>query len=54
MIYAIVILNQINFLKTIDLLAEAIDFTVKNKMNEFVATINWLYDVEKIEKLSRQ
>ena len=49
MIYDLVILNQINSFKTIDLMAEAIDFTVKNKMNEFVATINWLYDVEKNE-----
>ena len=49
MIYDLVILNQINSFKTIDLLAEAIDFTVKNKMDEFVATINWLYDVEKNE-----
>jgi hypothetical protein len=54
MIYDLVILNQINSFKTIDLLAEAIDFTVKNKMDEFIATINWLYDVEKIEKPSRQ
>jgi hypothetical protein len=49
MIYDLVILNQINSSKTIDLLAEAIDFTVENKMDEFVATINWLYDVEKNE-----
>lgn len=49
MIYDLVILNQINSFKTIDLLAEAIGFTLKNKMNEFVATINWLYDVEKDE-----
>ena len=49
MIYDLVILNQINSFKTIDLLAEAIDFTVKNKMDEFVSTINWLYDVEKDE-----
>jgi hypothetical protein len=49
MIYDLVILNQINSFKTIDLLAEAINFTVKNKMDEFVATINWLYDMEKNE-----
>jgi len=49
MIYDLVILNQINSFKTIDLLAEAIDFTVKNKMDEFVATIHWLYDIEKDE-----
>jgi hypothetical protein len=49
MIYDLVILNQINSFKTIDLLAEAIKFTVKNKMDGFVATINWLYDIEKTE-----
>jgi hypothetical protein len=49
MIYDLVILNQINSFKTINLLAEAINFTVKNKMDEFVATINWLYDMEKNE-----
>ena len=54
MIYDIVISNQINFFNAIDFLTEEIDFTVKNKMDEFVATINWLYDVKKIEKTSRQ
>jgi hypothetical protein len=49
MIYDLVILNQINSFKTIDLLAEAIDFTAKNKIDEFVATINWLYNVEENE-----
>ncbi|MCX5850206.1 MAG: hypothetical protein NTW65_12260 [Deltaproteobacteria bacterium] len=49
MIYDLVILEQINSFKTIDILVEAINFTVKNKMKEFVSTINWLYDVEKDE-----
>jgi hypothetical protein len=49
MIYDLAILNQINSFNTIDLLAEAIDFTVKNKIDEFVATIKWLYNVEKNE-----
>ncbi len=49
MSYDLVILNQINSFRTIDLLAEAIDFTAKNKMDQFVATINWLYGVEKKE-----
>jgi len=49
MIYDLVILNQINSFKTIDILAEAIDFTVKNKMDEFFATVNWLYGVGKNE-----
>jgi hypothetical protein len=49
MIYDLVILNQINSFRTIDILVEAINFTAKNKMDEFVATINWLYDMEKDE-----
>ena len=47
MIYDLVILNHINSFKTIDLLVEAINFTVNNKMNEFSDTINWLYDLDK-------
>jgi len=43
MIYDLVILKQINSLKTIDLLVNSINFTVSNKMDEFVTTINWLY-----------
>ncbi|KQC11425.1 MAG: hypothetical protein APR62_01565 [Smithella sp. SDB] len=43
MIFDLVILNQINSLKTIDLLIDSINFTLSNKMDEFVATINWLY-----------
>jgi hypothetical protein len=46
MIYDLVILKHINSFKTIDLLVEAINFTEKNKMNEFSATMNWLYDLE--------
>jgi len=49
MIYDLVILNHINSFKTIDLLVEAINFTVNNKMNEFSDTINWLYDLDKNE-----
>ncbi len=44
MIYDLVILTHMNSIKTVDLLAEAINFTAKNKMEEFSATINWLYD----------
>jgi len=44
MIYDLVILDQINSLKTIDLLVESINFTSRNKMDEFIATINWLYN----------
>ncbi|MFZ1982721.1 MAG: hypothetical protein WAU61_15575 [Smithella sp.] len=47
MIYDLVILNHINSFKTIDLLVEAIHFTAKNKMNEFAAAMNWLYDLGK-------
>ncbi|HUN55546.1 MAG TPA: hypothetical protein VMU29_10365 [Smithella sp.] len=49
MIYDLVILNHINAFKTIDLLVESIHFTVKNKMQEFAATMNWLYDFGKDE-----
>jgi hypothetical protein len=49
MIYDLVIINQIDSFQTIDILVKAINFTLKNKMKEFVATINWLYDVEKDE-----
>jgi len=49
MIYDLVILNHINSFKTIDLLVEAVNFTVENKMNEFVETINWLYDLDENE-----
>ena len=45
MIYDLVILTHMNSIKTVDLLAEAINFTAKNKMDEFSATINWLYDL---------
>lgn len=46
MIYDLVILNQINSLKTIDLLVDSINFTTKYGMDEFVATINWLYNIK--------
>lgn len=49
MIYDLVILNHIHSFKTIDLLVEAVNFTVENKMNEFVETINWLYDLDENE-----
>ncbi|OGP87253.1 MAG: hypothetical protein A2031_07560 [Deltaproteobacteria bacterium RBG_19FT_COMBO_43_11] len=45
MIFDLVILTHMNSIKTVDLLAEAINFTAKNKMDEFSATINWLYDL---------
>ena len=49
MIYDLVIFNHINSFKTIDLLVEAINFTVENKFAEFAATINWLYGFDKSE-----
>lgn len=45
MIYDLVILDHINSDQSIQLLAEAICTTAENKMDEFVATVNWLYDV---------
>ena len=56
MIYDLVILNQINSLKTVDLLAAAIDFTAKNKIDEFTATVNQLYDVgeSKIKEVMKE
>jgi len=46
MIYDLVIIEQINSFETIDLLAEAINYTVNNKLDEFVTTLSWLYDIE--------
>jgi len=46
MIYDLVILNQINSFKTISLLADAINYTVKNKLDEFASTISWLYEIK--------
>lgn len=49
MIYDLVIFSKIDSFKTIDVLIDAIDFTVKNKMEEFVSTMNWLYGLERHE-----
>jgi hypothetical protein len=46
MIYDVVILNQINSFQTISLLAEAINYTVNHRLNEFASTMSWLYDIE--------
>jgi hypothetical protein len=43
MIYDLVILDRINNNQSIGLLAEAVCRTAEKKMNEFVATVNWLY-----------
>jgi len=43
MIYDLVIIDHLNNNQTSELLAEAIFNTAEHKMDEFVATINWLY-----------
>jgi hypothetical protein len=45
MIYDLIIIDHINHDQSIKLLAEAVCTTVENNMNEFIATINWLYDL---------
>jgi len=47
MIYDLVIAKQIDDFKTIHLLVEAIHFTVEHKMDEFAASMNWLYGLDK-------
>lgn len=47
MIYDLVIFNHIHSFKSIDLLVEAINYTAQNKLDEFSATINWLYGFDK-------
>jgi len=49
MIYDLVILNHLNSFKTIDVMVEAIKYTVKNKMDEFVETMKWLYQLKENE-----
>lgn len=49
MIYDLVILKHINDYSTIDILVEAVQYTVDQKMSEFVATMNWLYGLEEKE-----
>jgi hypothetical protein len=49
MIYDLVILKHISLFKTIDVLVDAVKYTAKNKMNEFVDTIKWLYGLEENE-----
>lgn len=46
MIYDLVILKHINSFNTVDVLVEAIKYTVENKMKEFIDTINWIYGLE--------
>lgn len=49
MIYDLVILHHINSYQTIDVLVEAIKYTVNNKMDEFVETMRWLYELDEQE-----
>jgi hypothetical protein len=56
MIYDVAIINQLNSGHTIELLAESIFTTAEKKMDEFIATINWLYglDQEKIIEVMKK
>jgi hypothetical protein len=47
MIYDLVIVDHIKNNQTIELLADAVCTTAEKKMDEFVATINWLYGLDK-------
>jgi len=49
MIYDLVILKHIRAYGTIDILVEAIQFTVERKMDEFVSTMHWLYGLQEKE-----
>ena len=49
MIYDLAIIDRINNNQTIELLTEAICATAEEKMDEFTATINWLYGLGKTE-----
>jgi hypothetical protein len=46
MIYDLVILKHINSFNTVDILVESVKYTVENKMNEFMDTINWIYGLD--------
>jgi hypothetical protein len=49
MIYDLAIIDHIKNNRTVELLADAIHTTAEKKMDEFVATINWLYGIGKTE-----
>ena len=49
MVYDLAIIDYIKNNNTIELLADAVRTTAEGKMDEFVATINWLYDLNKQE-----
>lgn len=49
MIYDLAIIDEIRDGQTIELLADSVCFTVREKMEEFVSTVNWLYGFDKAE-----
>lgn len=49
MVYDLIIIDYIKNNKTIELLANAVYFTAKEKMDEFVATINWIYGLDELK-----
>jgi len=49
MIYDLVIIDYINASQTIELLTDAVCFTVKNKMEELIDTVGWLYGLQEKE-----
>lgn len=49
MIYDLAIANHIEDNRTIELLVDAVCLTAREKMDEFVSTINWLYGLDKVE-----
>ncbi|MEN6376029.1 MAG: hypothetical protein ABFD75_14775 [Smithella sp.] len=49
MVYDLVIIDYIKNNNTIELLANAVRTAAEGKMDEFVATINWLYGLNKLE-----
>ncbi|NTW76643.1 MAG: hypothetical protein HGB33_02490 [Syntrophaceae bacterium] len=49
MVYDLIISDYIKNNKTIELLANAVSITAKEKKDEFAATINWLYGLDDLE-----
>jgi hypothetical protein len=49
MIYDLAIIDHIKNNQTIEILADAIRTTAEEKMDEFVATINWLYGLGEVK-----
>lgn len=49
MIYDLVIAHHINTFHTVDVLVEAIQYTFEKKMNEFIETMKWLYELDESE-----